>query len=56
MSSPANVRRQPTSQPVADNGEWGARIAICSGSRFEPYAAYSATDISSGPGDNKAAR
>ncbi|GAA3045793.1 hypothetical protein GCM10010528_26330 [Gordonia defluvii] len=29
-------------------GEWGARIAICSGSMFEPYAAYSATGVSSG--------
>src|SRR3954451_8016853 len=39
-SSPPNVSRQPTSQPVPAAGECGQRSSICSGSMLEPYAAY----------------
>src|SRR6478735_10918904 len=39
-SSPPKVSRQPLSHPVPAAGEWGHRSSICSGSMFEPYAAY----------------
>ena len=39
-SSPPKLSRQPTSHPVPAAGECGHRSSICSGSMFEPYAAY----------------
>src|SRR5699024_432032 len=51
-SSPHKVRRQTASHPVPANGECGARVLICSGCMFVPYAAArgtgSAVVVSSG--------
>ena len=43
MSSPPNVSRQPSSQPLPRCGECGQRSAIWAGSMLLPYAAYIAT-------------